>query len=401
MALELTPLETLPPAVERAVGPAAPAPVRLMAARGMAPLPPADLAVALYQLSFSDDPVIKEAAFSSSAQLPDPILQAALTAPLDGRVLDYYARRITHRTKLLPILLLNKATHDETFCHLAKLLGESELEMIASNDQRLLRHPAIIAALYMNPKTRMSTAQRALELAVRNNVRVDGIPAFDEAAKAIAQTGADAIDEAADAAFREAAAIAVDDAAALKIVPLDLSDAERLAEAEKLAAAELAAAEAEVAAALAATADAVPVGAKDAVTEEKAKKLSDLSPSAKIRVATLGNAFARSILIRERNMQVAMACIRSPAVSDTEALRYASNRALDDEIIRFIANNKSWTRLPGIRLALCNNPKTPMPTVIRMLPTLGVRDLKNIARSKGIPSAIATAARQLVQSRGA
>jgi hypothetical protein len=389
LPIEHTALATLPPAVERAIGAAAPAPIKLMAARGMAPLPPADMAVALYQLTCSDDAMLRDPAFATSAQLPDPLLQAALAAPLDVRVLDFYARRVTQRGKLLSILLLNKAVDDDTFRHLATVLGEADLEMIAKNEERLLRCPAIIAALYMNAKTRMSTAQRALELAVRNNVQVEGIPAFEEAKKAIAEGAATAAND--DAAFKEAAAIAVDAGAALKIVPLDP------AEAEKQAAAELAAAEAEVKAALEATAEAKP---GDATTDEKAKKLSDLSPAAKIRVATLGNAFARSVLIREKNKQVAMACIRSPGVSDSEALRYAANRALDEEIIRFISNHRQWTRLPGVRFALCNNPKTPMPSIMRMLPTLGIRDLKALSRSKGIPSAVVTQAKQLLQARG-
>src|SRR5438105_658892 len=102
MALELSRLEVLPPAVERAVGAAAPPAMRLMAARGMAPLPPLDLVVALYQLTFVDDePVVREAAFKSAAELPDAMLQSALAAPLDARVLDFYARRVTQRPKLL------------------------------------------------------------------------------------------------------------------------------------------------------------------------------------------------------------------------------------------------------------------------------------------------------------
>src|SRR5207249_4275065 len=106
---------------------------------------------------------------------------------------------------------------DETFRHLATLCNESELEMIAKNEERLLRAPGIIAALYMNSRTRMSTVQRALELAVRNNVRVEGIPAFDETAKAIAESGALTADEQAamDAAFKRAAEVAVDSNAGL------------------------------------------------------------------------------------------------------------------------------------------------------------------------------------------
>lgn len=384
MALDLTPLETLPPGVERAVGAKAPAPMKMMAARGMAPLPPGDMATALYQLSFSDDEAVKSAAFKSAAELPERILGAALDQPLDARVLDFYGRRVFGKPPLLEKLLLNKATADETFRHLAGLVGESGLEMIAKNEERLLRHPPIIAALYMNPKTRMSTAQRALELAVRNHVRVDGIPAFEEAARAIQQSGAPDPAQAAkeDAAFARAAEVAVDTTAALGLVAVDENEALAQAEAEAQAAEQA-------------------VESGELAEEEKKQKISELSPASKIRLATLGNAFARAVLIRDTNRQVAMAAIRSPAVTDMEVLRYANNRGLDDEIVRFIANQRHWVRLYGVKVALVNNPKCPLPVSMRFLPHLNVRDLKALSRSKGIPSALSTAAKQMLQQRNA
>jgi hypothetical protein len=390
--LELTPLQTLSPAVERAAGAAAPAPVKLMTARGMAPLPPADLVVALYQLSFETDTTLRDAALKSAAELPDAVMKGALATALDVRVLDFYARRVTQRPAMLEVVLLNKATHDDTFRHLAKILGERDLEMIAKNEERMLRHPAIIAALYMNPKTRMSTAQRALELAVRNGIRVEGIPAFDEAAKAINESAGAAQDaDAMDAAFREATTVAVDEAAPLQIVALDPTEQQKIDREAAIAA--------EADAAIAEVGD-QKLAAHTAETEEKKKKLTDLSPAAKIRVATLGNAFSRSVLIRDKNMTVAMACIRSPGVSESEAKKYANDRSLDEDIIRYVSNHRQWTRLPAVRMALCNNPKTPLATTLRFLPLLGIQDLKALARSKGVPSAIAKAAKTLVAARG-
>jgi hypothetical protein len=380
MALALTPIETLPTSVERAVGVKAPAPLRMMAARGMAPMPPGDQVVALYQLTFSDDDAIKSAAFKTAAELPEKILGGALEQPLDKRVLDFFARRVFSKVPLLEKVLLNKATADETFAHLATLIDENGLEMIAKNEERLLRHPQIIAALYMNPKTRMSTAQRAVELAVRNQVRVDGIPAFDEAARAIQMSGTPDPAEVAriDAAFARAAEVAVDKTAGLQMVAVN--EEEALAQAE----AEAAAAEAAVAA-----------------DEEKTQKISELTPAAKIRLATLGNAFARAVLIRDTNRLVSMAAIRSPAVTDMEVMRYAQNRGLDDEIVRYIGNQRHWVRLYGVKVALVNNPKCPLPVSMRFLPHLNVRDLKLLSRSKGIPSALQSAAKQMLTQRNA
>jgi hypothetical protein len=58
-------------------------------------------------------------------------------------------------------------------------------------------------------------------------------------------------------------------------------------------------------------------------------------------------------------------------------------------------------RLNGIKVALCNNPKCPLPVAMRFLPHLNVRDLKALARSKGIPSALCTAAKQMLSQRNA
>ena len=389
MARDLTPLESLPPAVDKAIGPKAPPPLRMMAARGLAPLKPGEQLTALYQLSLSDDDALKTAAVRTANELPEKIISGALAEPLDARVLDFFARRLFQKPKSLEVVLLNKATSDETFRHLATLCAESELEMIAKNEERLLRHPPIIAALYMNPRTRMSTAQRAVELAVRNNVRVDGIPAFEEITKVIAESGAPTAEELAaeDAKFKRAAEVAVDAGSQLLITALDPKEAEAM-EAEA------------VARAVALASEELPPDANPEEVEEKKKRLEELSPAGQIRAATLGNSFARAFLIRSKNKQVAMACIRSPGVSDSEAQHYANNRALGDEIIRFIARKKQWVRLYSIKVALCNNPKCPMPVAMNFLPHLRSPELKALSRSKGIPSALANAAKQMVRQRG-
>jgi hypothetical protein len=386
MPLDWTPLETLPPAVDKVAGAKAPAPIKMMAARGLSPLKPGEQLTALYQLVQTGDDAVKQAAQKTANELPEKILTGALGEALDKRVLDFFARRLWQKGKLLESVLLNKATDDETFRHLATLCGEAELEMIAKNEERLLRHPPIIAALYLNPKTRMSTAQRALELAVRNGVKVDGIPAFEEAAKTIEQSGEQSAEEAAkdDAAFQKAAEVVVDQAAGLQLVAVDAAEEEK-AKIEEAAAAE-------------AAAD-LPEGTQEEVDEKK-QRLEDLSPAGQIRAATLGNSFARSVLIRSKNKQVAMACIKSPGVSDPEVMHYAINRSLDEDIIRYIANKRQWVRLYGVKVALANNPKTPLPLAMSFLPHLRPPDLKALARSKGVPSAIANAAKNMLRSRG-
>jgi hypothetical protein len=386
VALELTPLESLAPSIEKVAGASAPAPLKMMAARGLAPLKPFELLTALYQLVVTSEEALRAAALKSATDVREKMLAGGLAEPLDPRVLDFFARRVWQKPKQIETILLNRATADETFRHLATLCGEVELEMIAKNEARLLRHPEIIAALYLNPKTRMSTAQRALELAVRNGVKVEGIPAFEEVVKALEQPATPEQAQREDEAFKRAAEVAIDADAGLSLSVVDHEEAAKLAAEEAARADALASGE-------------LPPEAKPEEVEEKKKRLTDLSPAAQIRAATLGNSFARAVLIRSKNKQVAIACIRSPGVSDPEAIHYAANRSLDEEIIRYVAAKRQWTRLYGIKVALCNNPKCPLPTAMSFLPHLRPPELKALARSKGIPTALANAAKQLLRAR--
>ena len=64
-----------------------------------------------------------------------------------------------------------------------------------------------------------------------------------------------------------------------------------------------------------------------------AKKISELSMAGKIRLASVGNSFARSVLIRDSNRVVAMAAIQSPLMNDNEVVRHAANRGLSEDIL--------------------------------------------------------------------
>src|SRR3712207_365206 len=113
----------------------------------------------------------------------------------------------------------------------------------------------------------------------------------------------------------------------------------------------------------------------------------------------VGNAYARGVLVRDRSRVVAMAVVRSPTITDNEVTRYAGMRDLHEEVIRHIAQQREWLRLYPVKVALCHNPKTPLSVTTRLLPHLRERDLRNVARSKGIPSAVSKAAANLMSQR--
>jgi hypothetical protein len=126
----------------------------------------------------------------------------------------------------------------------------------------------------------------------------------------------------------------------------------------------------------------------------------DLPMSAKIRAATIGDAFIRGEAVRDPAKVVAMAAIKSPGVTDTEAAAYARNQALDVSVIGEIAKRGEWTKKYAVKVSLCRNPKAPIATVNRFLPFLRQKDLVSLSKSKGISSAVVAQARKLVSQRG-
>lgn len=373
MALQHTPLapEALSPAVTRATGPSAPGPARMMAAKGLAPLPPGDLVTAIYQLCLDPEEPVAVAARKTATTLPDKILAAALDDPLDARVLDFFAQAVVERGALVEKILLNHATADETFVELAGRVGERELEIIAGNQIRVLRCPAIIEAMYFNRAARMSTVDRLVELAVRNGLTLARVPHFEAIARSILGKPQAAEEPPPQQAPEPAAKRAGQGSAMDAIFEAVLREGwdESAPEAQE--------------------------GGEEQGAKDGPIRISQLSVNAKIRLATLGNMFHRAELIRDTNRIVAMAAISSPGVNEQEAAKYAADRGLSEDVIRYIANRVEWHKSYNIKVSLVHNPKTPLAFAMKFLRLLRQADVRAVARSKNVPAAVAKVAKEM------
>ncbi|MGB8330286.1 MAG: hypothetical protein WCE62_09170, partial [Polyangiales bacterium] len=123
-------------------------------------------------------------------------------------------------------------------------------------------------------------------------------------------------------------------------------------------------------------------------------KLRNMNTGEKIRMALLGNAAARSILVRDPNRVIAMAAISSPAMAESEAKNAAQSREVSEDVLRFIGRKREWLRSYEIKRSLCNNPKTPLALSMTFLAHLRRNDLKALSRSRGIPGPLKQAAKR-------
>ena len=368
--------DSLSPIARKILDRSSPAPLRTMAAKGIAPgVRPAELlavVVLLSQLTEPEDAALQATAMATLDKLPAPLLNGALAGDLLPGVLDIVAPRYARDAAAMEKILANPALGSETVAVIAGMGSEAVCELVATNEQRLLAFPEIIEKLYMNKSARMSTADRCLELAVRNKIELPGIPAYKEAAIAIGQ---ELIAEPSpeptpdDLHFAETEVVAQN-----TIVDASVEDTHRIDE-----------------------------ETGDEVVEDRFKpldqKLEQMTVSQKIRRAMIGTASDRLLLVRDKNRLVAQAAVKSPAIQENEIVRISSSRNVSEDVLRTIALDRQWVRSYQVKLNLVQNPRTPFAFAAKLIVHVREHELKAISRSKNVTGAVAQAARQQLQKR--
>lgn len=127
--------------------------------------------------------------------------------------------------------------------------------------------------------------------------------------------------------------------------------------------------------------------------------IAKMSTGQKIKLAYKGNKTVRELLIRDTNKIVACAVVKGGRLTDNEALSVASNRAIHEDVIRLLADNKEFLRKYPVKLALAGNPKTPIPVAMGLLSSIHLSDLKILSNNRNISSAVFGAAGKMVKAR--
>ena len=288
----------LPPAVQKLL--AGPAPMKTMAAKGIAPLRPAELLTAVYQLSFDAE---AGGARRRRSRRRRPARQ--------GRWPRRWPSRCRRRCctsspagcrptapEPLEKILYNPATADDTFVLLAGRLRERELEIIFQNEARLLRTPGHPGGAVRQPRRRAcprstgpSSCARATACGSTASPRSTRWPSRSARIRGRHRRAGDDRSDVQQPAGRGRAAAPPP--------PRWTSRRPRPPQA---------------------AARGRPAAARDAEKSTRKSPIIDftrLKLYEKIRLATLGNDYCRKNLMRDPNRMVAMAAIRSPRITDS------------------------------------------------------------------------------------
>ncbi len=325
----------------------APLDARKMAARGALPLEPIELATVLLVLSSDREPQVKETARQSLETLPEHVLDIVLHGPAHPALLSFMAQVHKENEAHCEAIALNNASDDVTIAFLATLPHGRVIDIISQNQQRMQRNEEIVDALGANPLTGRAVIERILSF-----LGLEERETNDDEDDALGEEDAEA--------------------AVLGLLGGNMGEIARLLASE---------------------------GDEEA-DENLYAAVQNMSVMQKIKLARVGGKEARSMLVKDRNRIVATAVLGSPKLTESEIVTFAQNRSMGDELLRMIANNREWTKSYQIKLALTTNPKTPIPQAVKFLNYLQDRDLRNLMKSRDVPSNISAHARRILTKKG-
>ncbi len=129
-------------------------------------------------------------------------------------------------------------------------------------------------------------------------------------------------------------------------------------------------------------------------------RIQQMSVTEMVQLASMGTKEARNLLIRNPNRSIVQAVLNSPKITDDEIISFAGNKNLSKEVPLIISNKKEYTKNYMVKAALVNNPKTPIPTAIKFLRHLIPKDLRNVSKSKNVPTVLAKTAIKILETKG-
>ncbi|MGI8466934.1 MAG: hypothetical protein ACR2N3_00590 [Pyrinomonadaceae bacterium] len=397
------------PVVKAVIEGTAPHPARLAAARGILPISQTDLLEVLVNLAKSDDVDLSRTAETTLAgQDAQGLCEIVESGEIAPSVLTYFAEQENAPPEIHEAIIASRETPDAAIISFArKTKNGNLLELIALNQQRLIRVPALIDAIVANPFRTAEAERRAAETRREFFEKSRGAQQIADELRARGKTAAAEFVEQAEFAgnlsetssgenlnFEDALLIArhieipdseIDDSwLSLEYIEefYEETEEERQAIVNKI----LGEIRAE----------------DDEITAERISTISRIlrmTMKDRVKMAQKGDREARNILIRDPNRVVAQAVIQNPRITEQEVEKIAQMRTVPEDVLRQIAIGRKWARIYPIAHNLARNPRTPMANVLSILTRLQLRDLDAIAKSRNVSEAVRKQALRLSSAR--
>lgn len=311
--------------------------LQILAAGGLLPLPPDELIPVQVELAVSADQEVAERARATLVALDPRIATPFLEGAASGAELQFFAREATHPL-ILEKILRRRDVPRRILIELARRLPPELQEILLLRQDAILDEPAILDALALNPLVSSYSLRRI------NEYRQHLLPRQRGAASRPDEEEMDEV------AFQ----LAVE---AVRAAPAS--------------------------------------GEIDTQTGLSEGQIRLLPVPARLKLTRGAPRLLRLILLRDSNAQVAVSVMQNNALSEQEVEQLAASRSVVEEVLEVIARRREWVGRYNITKALVLNPRTPLPTALRLVTKLSVRDLRDLGRDRNVPDAVRSTALRL------
>jgi len=394
-------IESENPAVKALLHGTAPRPAQIAASRGMLPLPDDDMLEVLVGFSLSGDAELSGNAATALSETDEQLFAAGVASEkVATSVLSHVAGRDGLAFATYQGLLVNPRTPIAAVEKLAKISTNAQvLDFIALNQQLLIQSPAIIDAILANSNSSSEASRRASETKHEFFEKERGL---QQVASELRAQGNEAAAEFIEKGDFEAAKISEEEAlflaAMIESPDSDTDDAwmglEYLEEIFEETEAERQAIADRIIGEWQAEEGDMPNERISVVNSIMKMGMKD-----RAKMALKGDREARNVLIRDPNRVIAQAVINNPRITEQEVEKISSMRAISEDILRQIANNRQFARHYPIAHNLARNPRTPIANVLSILSRLQLRDLSALSKNRNVSDAVRRQALRLSQAR--
>ena len=346
--------------LERILSGSAPLPVRSAAARGALPLPRAVLTRLYLHLRADPDEAVRNDAETSLAQLTSEQIVEVLSDPAcEAVVLEHFAPGGVRDEAIAERIAFHPNASAVALTKLASEGNAAVIDLVLTNQERLLTIPGLVDRLSLNPALRNDQRGKLLDL-------IDRFFQTKVEAERPADGEPDAGSEEADAAQ------------VAKMLELDVGElfaASEIMDGEEFAQSE------------------------DVVVRSAYKRILTLNVARKAILAMKGGREERLILVRDTNKVVSLSVLKNPRITEGEVESIAAMRNVSDEVLRNVGINREWAKNYVVATNLVRNPRTPPSISTNFVSRLNNKDLKMISGDRNVPEIIRKMAKRTFDLR--
>lgn len=317
--------------------------LQVLAAKGLAPLPPETLISLQIKLALSGDMELVTLANAALGEL-DPTLVAQVMEDHGAEQdLTYFAETSDHPLVLETVIRHRRST-PKTLKVIAKRASHDLQEILLLRQDMIIDDPGVLEALEENPELSTYSSRRIGEyrqhLLFRKKI-IEELPIEEH------------------------------------------PDFEEVTHEEVIAAIDKVRAEIE------------PAGDEEDLTGLTEVQIRALPVKIRMQLARHAGRTMRNILVRDKNPLVARTVMLESMLTDSELELIAGSRSVVDDVFQIISRNERWLQKYPVIAAMAKNPRVNIGVAVRLVPRLSVRDLRALRRDYNVSQQVRRTADRL------